>query len=76
MSVLPPLDNTLGAVEIGGVLATFLFGLATLQTYNFYHQFPSERSVLKWTVRHFRATRIPKTQVHRSRLSGFSSSHI
>ncbi|KAJ7691467.1 hypothetical protein B0H17DRAFT_1063210 [Mycena rosella] len=50
MSGIPPLDSTLGAVEIGGVVSTFLFGLGTLQTYHFYQLFPADRRALKWTV--------------------------
>ncbi|KAJ7097448.1 hypothetical protein C8R44DRAFT_812248 [Mycena epipterygia] len=33
----PSLDGTLGSVEIGLVLATFLYGIETLQTFNYYH---------------------------------------
>ncbi|KAJ7255702.1 hypothetical protein C8J57DRAFT_1236134 [Mycena rebaudengoi] len=29
----PPLDDTLGAIEIGGIVGTFLFGIVTLQTF-------------------------------------------
>ncbi|KAJ6501149.1 hypothetical protein C8R47DRAFT_1008636, partial [Mycena vitilis] len=47
---LPPLDDTLGAVEIGGVVATFLFGIGTPQTYHCYHLFPKDTRVLKSMV--------------------------
>ncbi|KAJ7115662.1 hypothetical protein C8R44DRAFT_793135 [Mycena epipterygia] len=36
MSNLPSLDGTLGNLEIGLVLATFLYGIQTLQTFNYY----------------------------------------
>ncbi|KAJ7730325.1 hypothetical protein B0H16DRAFT_1585313 [Mycena metata] len=50
MVPIPPLDTTLGAIEIGGVFATFLFGLATSQTLYFYSTFPTERPALKLAV--------------------------
>ncbi|KAJ7114858.1 hypothetical protein C8R44DRAFT_984227 [Mycena epipterygia] len=46
----PALDGTLGALEIGTVLGTFLFGLLTLQTFNYYRQFPEDSKTLKITV--------------------------
>ncbi|KAJ7870457.1 hypothetical protein B0H14DRAFT_3440016 [Mycena olivaceomarginata] len=33
----PSIDGTLGSGEIGLVLATFLYGIETLQTFNYYH---------------------------------------
>ncbi|KAJ7712292.1 hypothetical protein B0H16DRAFT_1744273 [Mycena metata] len=50
MVPIPPLDTTLGAIEIGGVFATFLFGLATSQTLHLYSTFPTERPALKLAV--------------------------
>ncbi|KAJ6457125.1 hypothetical protein C8R47DRAFT_1082153 [Mycena vitilis] len=39
---IPPLDDTLGAIEIGGVVGTFLFGILTLQTYHYFRNFPKD----------------------------------
>jgi len=30
------LDNTIGALELGSLLAMFMFGIVTLQTYSYY----------------------------------------
>ncbi|KAJ7114886.1 hypothetical protein C8R44DRAFT_880946 [Mycena epipterygia] len=46
----PALDGTLGALEIGTVVGTFLFGILTLQTFNYYRQFPADSKKLKLTV--------------------------
>ncbi|KAJ6555045.1 hypothetical protein DFH09DRAFT_1365995 [Mycena vulgaris] len=46
----PALDGTLGALEIGTVIGVFLFGMATLQTFNYYGQFPEDSKILKVTV--------------------------
>ncbi|KAJ7114838.1 hypothetical protein C8R44DRAFT_880908 [Mycena epipterygia] len=46
----PALDGTLGALEIGTVVGTFLFGILTLQTFNYYRQFPEDSKTLKVTV--------------------------
>ncbi|KAJ7094380.1 hypothetical protein C8R44DRAFT_384962 [Mycena epipterygia] len=46
----PALDGTLGAVEIGVVLATFLYGIQTLQTFNYYRDFPNDTRILKTMV--------------------------
>jgi hypothetical protein len=48
--MIPPLDDTLGAMEIGAVFATFLFGIGTLQTYEYYRLFPKDPAPLKWMV--------------------------
>ncbi|KAJ7291979.1 hypothetical protein C8J57DRAFT_1492454 [Mycena rebaudengoi] len=49
-SALPPLDDTLGAIEIGGVVGTFLFGIGTLQTFYYYGHFPADSKLLKSAV--------------------------
>jgi hypothetical protein len=46
----PPLDDTLGAFEVGGVVCTFLFGIGTLQTFYYYAQFPTDPKRLKLAV--------------------------
>ena len=33
------LDETIGALEIGSLFSAFLFGIVTLQTYNYYYTF-------------------------------------
>ncbi|KAJ7114955.1 hypothetical protein C8R44DRAFT_795102 [Mycena epipterygia] len=43
----PALDGTPGAIEIGTVVGTFLFGILTLQTFNYYRQFPQDLMPLK-----------------------------
>ncbi|KAJ7124168.1 hypothetical protein C8R44DRAFT_980589 [Mycena epipterygia] len=49
-SNLPSLDGTLGNLEIGLVLATFLYGIQTLQTFNYYRQYPEDGVRLKILV--------------------------
>ncbi|KAJ7189392.1 hypothetical protein GGX14DRAFT_547110 [Mycena pura] len=44
------LDGTLGVFEIAAVLATWLFGIETLQTFNYYSDFPKDPKVLKTLV--------------------------
>jgi len=44
------LNGSLGAIEIGAVLGAFLFGLETLQTFNYYRDFPKDSKFLKATV--------------------------
>ncbi|KAJ7083466.1 hypothetical protein C8R44DRAFT_894512 [Mycena epipterygia] len=48
----PPLDlvGTLGRISIGVLLATFLYGIETLQTFNYYRAFPEDRRALKILV--------------------------
>ncbi|KAJ7086217.1 hypothetical protein C8R44DRAFT_991642 [Mycena epipterygia] len=46
----PALDGSLGALEIGTVVGTFLFGILTLQTFNYYRQFPDDSKTLKITI--------------------------
>ncbi|KAJ7779714.1 hypothetical protein B0H16DRAFT_1499657 [Mycena metata] len=47
---IPPLDDTVGAMQIGAACATFLFGIGTLQTYNYYKLFPKDSALIKWVV--------------------------
>ncbi|KAJ7165466.1 hypothetical protein C8R43DRAFT_986471 [Mycena crocata] len=47
---LPPLDGTLGATLIGAVFGQFLFGIETLQTFNYYRNFPKDAKILKVLV--------------------------
>ncbi|KAF7350658.1 Saposin B-type domain-containing protein [Mycena sanguinolenta] len=49
-SPIPGIDGNLGAILIGGVLGTFLFGIATLQTYNYYNLYPTDSTVIKVLV--------------------------
>ncbi|KAJ7146864.1 hypothetical protein C8R44DRAFT_758369 [Mycena epipterygia] len=37
-------------MEIGAILGTFLFGIETLQTFNYYRRFPEDSKLLKTTV--------------------------
>jgi hypothetical protein len=50
MSTIPNLNGTLGATEIGAVLGTFLCGIQTLQTFNYFRAFPRDSVGLKTTV--------------------------
>lgn len=45
------LDGTLGSIEIGGVVSTFLFGIVTLQVWNYYRRYPADGRTLKLLVR-------------------------
>lgn len=47
---LPSLNNTLGALFVGLVLSTALFGLTTMQTYIYFVNYPSDQTLLKWFV--------------------------
>ncbi|KAJ7073094.1 hypothetical protein C8F01DRAFT_1106145 [Mycena amicta] len=47
---LPPLDNTLGAVLIGAVLGTFLFGVSTLQAFQYYRLYSDDPRRMKALV--------------------------
>ncbi|KAJ7722791.1 hypothetical protein B0H16DRAFT_1737519 [Mycena metata] len=46
----PELNATYGAFEIGVSVATFLYGIGTLQTYNYYRPFPNDSSFLRTAV--------------------------
>ncbi|KAJ6581955.1 hypothetical protein B0H19DRAFT_1117113 [Mycena capillaripes] len=47
---LPDLDGTLGDIQIALVMATWLFGIMTLQTFNYYREFPKDPNILKGLV--------------------------
>nr|KAJ7312389.1 hypothetical protein DFH08DRAFT_896900 [Mycena albidolilacea] len=47
---LPPLDGTLGSIQIALVVATWLFGIETLQTFNYYRDFAKDPKILKALV--------------------------
>lgn len=46
----PSLPTTLGAVEVGLVISTFLSGIETLQTFNYYRKYPKDSMALKILV--------------------------
>ncbi|KAJ7631422.1 hypothetical protein DFH06DRAFT_1439272 [Mycena polygramma] len=51
--VAPPalaLDGTVGVIQVGLVLATWLFGIETLQTFNYYRDFGKDPKVLRGLV--------------------------
>ena len=50
MSFFLDLNGSLGALEIGAVLDVFLFGILTLQTYNYYCDFSDDSTFLKCAV--------------------------
>ena len=50
MPVLPTLDNTLGALQIGSLVAVFLFGILTLQAHSYYTTFPEDKWPYKTLV--------------------------
>lgn len=45
------LTNTLGVLEIGSLLGVFLFGVVSLQTFNYYTMYPDDSWVNKTLVR-------------------------
>ncbi|KAJ7231515.1 hypothetical protein C8J57DRAFT_1533591 [Mycena rebaudengoi] len=49
-NAIPPLDDTLGAIEIVGVRSTLHFGIVTLQAIYYYGKFPTDPKVLKSAV--------------------------
>ena len=51
MGVKATLDNTLGALQIGSLLAVFLFGIITVQAYSYYMTFRKDRWPYKTLVR-------------------------
>jgi hypothetical protein len=61
-SALPPLDSTLGALEVGGIVSTYLFGIETLQVYNYFRKYPEDSLLLKSTVCIRRVNYCPKTE--------------
>ncbi|KAJ7445335.1 hypothetical protein FB451DRAFT_1293124 [Mycena latifolia] len=44
------IDGTLGPLESGTIVGTFLFGILTLQAFNYYRQFPEDSIRVKITV--------------------------
>ncbi|KAJ3752857.1 hypothetical protein EV360DRAFT_88337 [Lentinula raphanica] len=44
------LNSTVGALEIGNVIATYFFGIITLQTYFFFRTFPNDKPLIKTAV--------------------------
>ncbi|KAJ7077651.1 hypothetical protein B0H15DRAFT_805110 [Mycena belliarum] len=46
----PHLDGTIGNATIGVAFSTFLFGIETLQTFNYYRDFPKDSKKLKVLV--------------------------
>ncbi|KAJ7171135.1 hypothetical protein C8R46DRAFT_1349226, partial [Mycena filopes] len=50
VSQLPPLDGTLGSILVGLVLGTFLFGMLTVQVFNYYQIFSKDSLTLKSLV--------------------------
>ncbi|KAJ7823909.1 hypothetical protein B0H13DRAFT_2375790 [Mycena leptocephala] len=47
---IPPLDGTVGSIEIGLIVSTVLFGVVTLQTFNYYRNYLEDSSGLKILV--------------------------
>ncbi|KAJ7777013.1 hypothetical protein B0H16DRAFT_1504051 [Mycena metata] len=47
---LSDLNGSLGAIEVGAVAGTFLFGIMTLQTFHYYRNFPADSKLLKVIV--------------------------
>ncbi|KAJ7254992.1 hypothetical protein B0H12DRAFT_1071102 [Mycena haematopus] len=43
-------NGSLGALEIGTLVGVFLFGIETLQTFNYYRHFPKDPNLLKAAV--------------------------
>ncbi|KAF7377838.1 hypothetical protein MSAN_00207300 [Mycena sanguinolenta] len=49
-NVVPAMDNSLGALEIGVLVSYLLFGVTTTQTYIYYNRFPDDSPKLKAMV--------------------------
>jgi len=47
---IPALDGTLGAIEIGLILGTFLFGMLTIQTFYYFRTYPEDSVYLRALV--------------------------
>lgn len=43
-------NSTLGALQLGGSVMVFLFGVETLQTYYYFKRYPNDRLWLKLLV--------------------------
>ncbi|KAJ7892398.1 hypothetical protein B0H13DRAFT_2529218 [Mycena leptocephala] len=48
--VIPALHDTIGAVQIGAVVGTYLFGIETLQAYYYFRHYPTDGKWLKLMV--------------------------
>ncbi|KAF8188869.1 hypothetical protein K438DRAFT_2145873 [Mycena galopus ATCC 62051] len=44
------LDSTLGVLELGGIFSTLLFGITTVQTFNYYRDYPRDGVILRTVV--------------------------
>lgn len=49
--VIPALHDTIGAVQIGSVVGTYLFGIETLQAYYYFRHYPTDAKWIKAMVR-------------------------
>ncbi|KAF7378187.1 Saposin B-type domain-containing protein [Mycena sanguinolenta] len=47
---IPPPYGTLGDIQIAMVVATWLFGIVTLQTFNYYRDFANDRTIMRALV--------------------------
>ncbi|KAF7303494.1 Saposin B-type domain-containing protein [Mycena indigotica] len=47
---IPRLHGTLGTTEVGAIIGTFLFGIASLQTFLYYYSYPKDPRGLKLVV--------------------------
>ncbi|KAF8213841.1 hypothetical protein K438DRAFT_1955939 [Mycena galopus ATCC 62051] len=47
---MPSLGTTLGAIELGGIFATFSFGIVSMQVYNYFRDYPNDGRMLKSMV--------------------------
>jgi hypothetical protein len=43
---------TIGPAVVGTMIASYLFGCSTMQTYTYYKRFPGDRRIFKILVRH------------------------
>jgi hypothetical protein len=46
----PSVDSTLGALELGTLFGTFLFGLVTVQCSSYFRDYPKDGLLLKSAV--------------------------
>ncbi|KAJ3878980.1 hypothetical protein F5051DRAFT_404343 [Lentinula edodes] len=49
-STMSDLNSTVGALEIGNLVATYFFGIITLQTYFYFRTFPDDKPLVKAAV--------------------------
>ncbi|KAJ7671044.1 hypothetical protein B0H17DRAFT_1183666 [Mycena rosella] len=52
----PSPDGTFGPLEIGTTTGTYLFGILTLQTFNYYAQFPQDSKLFRITTKTYWVT--------------------